>query len=121
MKEKNRNIKDKRYQELDKPYRIVMFIRWMPIGYIKALGWFFVKRLKWEDVCDDESGRVSLGTCIGICVGIVQGNMRWYFTSEEVFGDDGYVRERKEGFLEKMFDFLEEKLIEIVDGKKGYM
>ena len=114
--------KEKRYQELGTPYRIVMFLRWMSIGYIKAFGWYFIKRLRWEDVCDDESGRVSLGTCIGICVGTVQSNMRWYYSSEEVFGEDGYVREdhRKHGYIEKVIDFLEDKLVEIVDGKTIY-
>lgn len=113
--------KCKRYQELSKPYRIVMFLRWMPIGYVKALGWYFVKRLRWEDVSDDEKGRVSFGTCIGICVGMVQGDMRWYYTSEEVFGDDGYVKERlvEDGFLEKMGNFIEDKFVEIIDGKSN--
>lgn len=112
--------KYKRYQELSKPYRIYLWLRWMPIGYIKGLGWYFVKRLRWEDVCDDEKGRISLGTCIGICVGTVQGDMRWYYTSEEVFGENGdLIRKHDEDrFLEKMFDFIEGKLIEIVDGKR---
>lgn len=112
--------KYKRYQELGRPYRIYLWLRWMPLGYIEGLGWYFVKRLKWEDVCDDEKGRISLSTCIGICVGTVQGNMRWYYTSEEVFGEDGYIRKdnAEEGFLEKTGSFIEEKFIEIIDGKK---
>ena len=111
--------KEKRYQELSMPYRIVMYVRWMPIGYIKGLAWYFVKRLRWEDVSDDEKGRISLDTCIGICVGMVQTNMRWYYTSEEVFGEDGYIRKDTidEGFLDKIGNFLEDKLVEIVDGK----
>ena len=113
-----KNNKDKRYQELSKPHRIFLWLRWMPIGYIKGMAWYFIKRLSWEDVCDDDSGRISLSTCIGICVGTVQGEMRWYYTSEEVFGDDGYIREREEGFLEKMGNFVEEKFIEIIDGRK---
>lgn len=120
---KNTKVKsEKRYQELGTPYRIVMYLRWMPIGYIKAFGWYFIKRLKWEDVCDDESGRISLGTCIGICVGTIQGNMRWYYTSEEIFREDGCIREdhRKLGLIEKVIDFLEDKLVEIVDGKTIY-
>ena len=111
-----------RYQELSKPYRIAMWLRWMPFGYIKGLSWYFIKRLKWEDVSDDEKGRISLSTCVGICVGTVQGDMKWYFTSEEVFGDDGHVigRGDEKGYFEKMFDFLEDKLIEIVDGETIY-
>lgn len=99
-----------------------MWLRWIPYGYIKAFGWYFIKRLRWEDVCDDECGRISLGTCIGICVGTVQGEMKWYYTSDEVFGEDGYVREdhRKPGCIEKVIDFLEDKLVEIVDGKTIY-
>ena len=114
--------KEKRYQELSKPYRICLWFRWMPLGYIKGLGWFFIKRLRWEDVSDDEFGRVSLSTCIGICVGTVQGNMKWYYTSEEVFSDDGYVKEKltEDGFLEKMGNFVEDKIVEIVDGKTDF-
>lgn len=122
MTENTKTKSEKRYQELGMPYRIYLWLRWMPIGYIKAFGWYFVKRLKWEDVCDDECGRISLSTCIGICVGTVQGEMKWYYTSEEVFGEDGYVREdhRKPGCIEKVIDFLEDKLVEIVDGKTIY-
>ena len=116
-------IGNKRYQELSKPYRIAIWLRYMPCGYIKGLGWYFVKRLRWEDVGDDEDcGRISLGTCIGICVGIVQGNMRWYYKSDEVFTKDGELIRRadKRGFLEKMFDFLGEKIVEMIDGKGIY-
>lgn len=114
--------KEKRYQELSKPYRIFLWLRWMPLGYIKGLGWYFIKRLRWEDVSDDEKGRISLSTCIGICVGIVQGNMKWYYTSEEVFCDDGYVKGKlvEDGFLEKMGNFIEDKVIELVDGKSYF-
>lgn len=116
-------VKYKRYQELGKPYRIVLWLRWMPWGYIKGLGWHFVKKLRWEDVSDDEKGRVSLSTCIGICVGTVQGNMRWYYTEEEVFGEDGYVRKHvaEDGLLEKIGNFVEDKFVEIIDGKKKYV
>lgn len=112
-------IKEKRYQELGKPYRIFLWLRWMPLGYIKGLGWYFVKRLRWENLCDDEEGRVSLSTCIGICVGTVQGNMRWYYTSEEIFDDNGeFIRKDvEEGILEKTGNFLEDKFVEIIDGK----
>lgn len=122
MTENTKVKNEKRYQELGTPYRIYLWLRWMPIGYTKAFGWYFIKMLKWEDVCDDESGRISLGTCIGICVGLVQSNMRWYYTSEEIFGEDGYIREdhRKPGYIEKVIDFLEDKLVEIVDGKTIY-
>lgn len=115
-------MKEKRYQELSKPYRIFLWLRWMPLGYIKGLGWYFIKRLRWEDLCDDESGRVSLSTCIGICVGTVQGNMRWYFTSEEVFGEDGYIKEKlvEDGILEKIGNFIEDKVVEMVDGKSYF-
>jgi hypothetical protein len=119
---KNR-IGDKRYQELSKPYRILLWIRYMPYGHIKGLGWYFVKRLRWEDVGDDEDcGRISLGTCIGICVGMSQGDMRWYYKTEEVFTKDGGLIRRSEnkGFLEKMLDFFGEKIIEMIDGKKTY-
>lgn len=121
---KNR-IKDKRYQELSKPYRIVLWLRYMPFGYIKGFGWYFVKRLRWEDVCgddDDDCGRISLGTCIGICVGTVQGDMRWYYTSDEVFREDGSVISRKDekGYFDKIFDFVEDKFVEIIDGKTIY-
>jgi len=114
-------IKHKRYQELGKPYQIYLWLRWIPVGYIKGLAWYFIKRLKWEDVCDDDKGRISLSTCIGICVGTVQGNMRWYYTEEEVFGDKGYVIRdiTEKGLLEKVGNFIEEKFIEIIDGKKG--
>lgn len=117
--------KDKRYQELSKPYRVVVWLTFMPFGYIKGLAWYFVKRLRWEDVCgddDDDCGRLSLGTCIGICVGIIQGNMRWYYTSEEVFGEDGSLIRRSDnkGYFDKMFEFAEDKLVEIVDGKTKY-
>lgn len=119
---KNKEKKERRYQELSKPYRIVLWLRWMPLGYIKGLGWYFIKRLRWEDVSDDEEGRISLSTCIGICIGTVQGNMRWYYTSEEVFGEDGYVKEKlvEDGFLEKMGNFIEEKFIKMVDGKTDF-
>jgi len=114
--------KERRYQELSKPYRIFLWLRWMPLGYIKALGWYFIKGLRWEHVCDDESGRISLNTCIGICVGTVQGNMRWYYTPDEIFGEDGYVKEKlaEDGFLEKMGNFIEDKIVEIVDGKSNF-
>lgn len=120
--EKQDENKEKRYQELSTPYRMVMFLRWMPIGYIKAFGWYFVKMLRWEDVSDDETGRISLSTCIGICVGTVQGNMRWYFTSEEIFNDDGYIKEKlvEDGFLEKMGNFIEDKFVEIIDGRRRF-
>lgn len=125
FKDFNVRIKDKRYQELSKPYRIVIWLMFMPFGYIKGLAWYFVKRLSWEDVCgddDDDCGRISLGTCIGICVGIIQGNMRWYYTSEEVFGEDGSLIRRSDnkGYFDKMFEFAEDKLVEIVDGKTKY-
>lgn len=117
-------IKDKRYQELSKSYRIVLWLRYIPCGYVKGLAWYFVKRLRWENVSDDEddSGRISLGTCIGICVGMVQGDMQWYYTSDEVFRDDGSVISRSDdkGYFDKMFDFLEDKLVEIIDGKTIY-
>ncbi len=124
---KNR-IKGKRYQELSKPYRIVLWLAYMPFGYTKGLAWYFIKRLRWENVCspddadDFDRGRISLGTCIGICVGLVQSNMRWYYTSDEVFREDGSIisRSDNEGYLDKMFDFVEDKLIEIVDGKTVY-
>ena len=120
--EKKEEKKEKRYQELSTPHRIFLWLRWMPFGYIKGLGWYFIKMLRWEDVSDEESGRISLSTCIGICVGTVQGNMRWYFTSEEVFGDDGYVKERlvEDGILEKMGNFIEDKIVEMVDGKSYF-
>jgi hypothetical protein len=125
FKDFNNRIKGKRYQELSKPYRIAIWLRYMPFGYIKAFGWYFVKRLKWEDVCDPDDfdqGRISLDTCIGICVGTVQGDMRWYYTIDEIFGEDGSVISRKDdnGFLDKTFDFVENKLIEIIDGKTIY-
>lgn len=120
MTENTKIKSERRYQELGTPYRIYIWLRWMPIGYTKAFGWYFIKRLKWEDVCDDESGRISLGTCIGICVGLVQSNMRWYYTSEEVFSEDGSIIEREHGYIEKVIDFLEDKLVEIVDGKTIY-
>ena len=125
FKDFENRIKDKRYQELSKPYRIVLWLRWIPIGYIKGLGWYFVKRLKWEDVCaddDDDCGRITLGTCIGICVGTMQGDMRWYYKSEEIFTDNGELIRRvdKKGFLERIFVFLEDKIIEIIDGKTIY-
>lgn len=124
---KNR-IKYKRYQELSRPYRIVLWLVYIPFGYIKGFGWYFVKRLRWEDVCntddpdDFDSGRIRLGTCIGICVGLVQGNMRWYYTSDEVFRKDGSIISRSDdkGYFDKMFDFVEDKLVEIVDGKNAY-
>jgi hypothetical protein len=128
FKDFNNKIKGKRYQELSKPYRIILWLIYMPFGYVKGLSWYFVKRLRWEDVVngedneDDDRGRISLGTCIGICVGMVQGDMSWYYTTDEVFRDDGSVisRSDKKGYFEKMFDFAEEKLIEIIDGKKIY-
>lgn len=121
---KNR-IKYKRYQELSKPYRIILWLIYMPFGYIKGLAWYFVKRLRWEDVYtddDDDCGRISLSTCIGICVGLVQSNMHWYYTSDEVFSCDGLVIDRScdKGYLDKMFEFVEDKLVEIVDGKTIY-
>lgn len=120
--ENKQEKKEKRYQELSRPHRILLWLRWMPYGYIKAFGWYFIKGLRWEQVCDDESGRVSLSTCIGICVGTVQGNMRWYYTSEEVFGKDGYVKEKltEDGLLEKIGNFIEDKIIEIADGKTNF-
>jgi len=125
FKDFNNRIKGKRYQELSKPYRIVLWLRYMPFGYVKGVAWYFVKRLRWEDVCgddDDDCGRISLGTCIGICVGTVQGDMRWYYTSDEVFRKDGSVISRKDemGFFDKMFDFVEDKFVEIIDGKTIY-
>ena len=120
MTENTKTKKEKRYQELGTPYRIYLWLRWMPLGYAKAFGWYFVKRLKWEDVCDDECGRISLSTCIGICVGTVQGEMKWYYTSDEVFGEDGYAKERERGCIENVIDFLEDKLVEIVDGRSRY-
>lgn len=122
----NNRIKGKRYQELSKPYRIALWLRYMPFGYIKGIGWYFVKRLRWENLVedgdDDDCGRMRLETCIGICVGMVQGDMKWYFTMEEVFNDDGSLicRHDKEGYLEKMINFLEKKLLEMIDGKKIY-
>ncbi len=115
-------IEVKRYQELSKPYRIALWFRWMPWGYIKGLGWYFIKRLRWEDVSDDEEGRISLGTCIGICVGTVQGYMKWYYRSDEIFGKNGeFLREHVEcGLLEKVGDFIEDKFVEMVDGKTIY-
>ncbi len=111
-------MQERRYQELCKPYRIYLWLRWMPLGYIKGLGWYFIKRLKWEDVSDDESGRISLETCIGICVGEVQGDMRWYYKLEEVFSEDGDIIEHSEpGFIEKMFDFIGNKIVNMVDRK----
>lgn len=112
---------EKRYQELGALYRIVLWLRWMPIGYIRAFGWYFIKRLRWEDVCDDDEGRVSLSTCIGICIGMSQYNMRWCYTIEEVF-DNGCTtyRDDEKSYIERMFDFLGSKLIEIVDGKTIY-
>ncbi len=119
--EKKEEKKEKRYQELSNPYRIFLWLRWMPLGYVKGLGWYFIKRLRWESICDDEKGRVSLSTCIGICVGTVQGSMRWYYTSDEIFGDDGYIKEKlvEDGFLEKMGNFIEEKFVKIVDGRRN--
>lgn len=120
---KNR-IKGKRYQELGKPYRIVLWLNHMPFGYIKGFAWYFVKRFRWEDVSDDpdDCGRASLDTCISICVGIVQSEMNWYYTIDEVFREDGSVISRSDnkGYLNKIFDFIEEKLIEMVDGKTIY-
>lgn len=118
-------IKDKRYQELSKPYRIVIWLLYIPFGYVKGLAWYFVKRLRWENVGEDDEddwGRISLRTCIAICVGIVQGDMRWYYTSDEVFGEDGSLIRRSDnkGFFDKMFEFVEDKLVEIVDGKTIY-
>jgi hypothetical protein len=119
-------IRDKRYQELSKPYRIVIWLMYMPFGYIKGLAWYFVERLRWEDVRvdddDEDCGRISLGTCVGICVGIVQVDMRWYYTSDEVFSCDGSLISRSDdkGFFHKMFEFSEDKFVEIVDGKTGY-
>ncbi len=117
---KNR-IKGKRYQELSKPYRIILWLAYMPFGYIKGFAWFFVKRIRWEDVSDD-CGRTSLDTCISICIGMAQANMNWYYTIDEVFSCDGSIisRSDEKGHLNKMFDFIEEKLIEIIDGKKIY-
>ncbi len=109
-------MQEKRYQELSKPYRIYLWLRWMPYGYIKGLAWYFIKRLRWENVSDDDSGRISLETCIGICVGAIQGDMRWYYTCEEVFSKDGSIIKRSEpGFIEKMLDFIGEKIVNIVD------
>ncbi len=117
---KNR-IKGKRYQELSRPYRIILWLMYMPFGYMKGFAWFFVKRLRWEDISDDDCGRVSLDTCISICIGMVQTEMNWYYTTDEVFAKDGSVISRyNEGSLDKIFDFIEDKVIEIIDGKKIY-
>jgi hypothetical protein len=117
-------IEGKRYQELSKPYRIVLWLRYMPFGYVKGLAWYLIKRLRWEDVSDDDDdcGRIRLSTCIGICVGLVQSDMRWYYTSDEVFGEDGSVisNSGNDGYFDKMFEFFEDKLVEIVDGKTIY-
>jgi hypothetical protein len=80
----NKDRKEKRYQELGYPYRMVRWLRWMPVGYIKAFWWYFVKRLKWED-CGDEGGRLRWSDCVDINVGMVQYEMGWYYTTEEVF------------------------------------
>ena len=122
FKDFQKRLEGKRYQELSRPYRIVLWLRWMPCGYVKGLGWYFIKRLRWENLCDDDYGRVSLGTCLGICVGTVQSEMNWYFRPDEIFGDGGaYIyKSDGDGFLEKLFDFLGEKLIDIIDGKSIY-
>lgn len=111
-------IKEKRYQELGRPYRIFLWIRWMPLGYIKGLGWYFIKRLRWENVCDDECGRIKLDTCIGICIGTVQCNMRWYYTLEEVLDDNLIVDD--DNFVERVFNFVGKKVIKIVDGERYF-
>ena len=118
----NNRIKGKRYQELSKPYRIILWLTYMPFGYIKGFAWFFVKRIRWEDVSDDDCGRTSLDTCISICVGMVQTEMNWYYTMDEVFEKDGSVISRSDnkGYFNKMFDFIGDKFIEIIDGKKMY-
>ena len=118
----NNRIKGKRYQELSGPYRAILWLIYMPMGYIKGFGWYFVKRLRWEDVSDDDCGRASLDTCISICVGMAQANMNWYYTMDEVFREDGTVinRSDKKGYFEKKFDLIGEKLIEMVDGKTKY-
>lgn len=124
----NKRIKDKRYQELSKPYRIVLWLKHIPFGYVKGFGWYFVKRLRWENVCDPDdsedfdSGRISLGTCIGICVGTVQGDMKWYYTIDEVFTEDGDIISRSgdKGYFDKIFDFVEDKFVELIDGKTIY-
>ncbi len=114
---------EKRYQELSKPHRIILWLKWIPFGYIKGFGWYFIKRIKWEDVSEDECGRMSLDTCIGICIGAVQHKMKWYLTTDEVFGnlfkEDELLVE--EGRLEKIGNFLEDKFVEIIDRRKRYM
>lgn len=81
--------KGKRYQERIWAERVILWIRYMPWAYIKAIWWYFVKALKWEDVSDDEEGRVKWDTCVGINVGMAQHKMGWYYTFEEVFFRDG--------------------------------
>ena len=126
LKEFNNRIKCKRYQELSRPYRILLWIRYMPFGYIKGIGWYYVKRLRWENMYsspdEDDYGRMSLETCIGINVGMAQSNMNWFYKTDEVFTNDGELirRHDNDSFLQRMFDFIEEKLIEIIDGKKVY-
>lgn len=78
-----------RYQELSIPYRVVLWIRWVPIAYIKAMWWYFIKGLSWEDVGDEcDKGRVSWDICVGINVGEAHHNMNYYYTFEEVFGKE---------------------------------
>lgn len=114
-------ISQKRYQELGKPYRIILWLRYMPYGYIKGSAWYFIKRLTWKDMGDDEDdGRIKLDSCIGICIGLVQVDMRWYYNWDEVIGEDGSLVKRndKKGYIEKMCEFIGDKIITIIDGKK---
>lgn len=84
----------KRYQELGIPYKIIRWLRYMPVAYIKAIWWYFVKRLRWEDVCNDkESGRISWNTCLGLNAGSAHHKMGWYYTMQEVFGELGILIE----------------------------
>lgn len=135
-----KRIKGKRYQELSMPYRIVLWLMYMPLGYMKGLSWYFVDKHRLDDNCDraccresedggkdkygddeyycNDHGRMSLDTCIGICIGTAQVDMGWYYTMDEIFNKDGTVINRDIGYFKKTLDFVQDKLVEIVDGKR---
>lgn len=44
--------------------------------------------------------------------------MKWYYKFEEVFSEDGDIIKHSEpGLIEKMFDFIGDKIVNMVDRK----
>ena len=77
-----------RYQYQSRPVRLYRWLRYMPLGYVKA-GWYIILWVLHgcpidESVCESTTYRAMIQNIYQVCVARAQFKMEYYYTLEEL-------------------------------------